>query len=52
MNDRVIKSYRFREERETDWHKLDLIIKRAEKRGVDGLSDEEMADLPDRKSVV
>ena len=46
MNDRVIKSYRFREERETDWRKLDLIIKRAEKRGVDGLSDEQMADLP------
>ncbi len=46
MNDRVMKSYRFRAERETDWKRLDLIIKRAEKRGVDGLSDEEMAALP------
>lgn len=46
MNDRVMKSYRFREEREEDWKKLDAIIKRAEVRGVDGLSDQQMADLP------
>lgn len=46
MNDRVIKSYRFREEREADWGKLDAIIQRAEAKGVDGLSDEQIADLP------
>ena len=46
MNDRVMKSYRFREERESDWRKLDAIILRAEKRGVDGLSDDDMAALP------
>ena len=46
MNDRVIKSYRFREERESDWAKLDLIVTRAEKRGVKALSDEELTALP------
>lgn len=46
MNDRVMKSYRFRAERETDWAKLDLIVQQAEKRGVDGLSDKDIADLP------
>lgn len=46
MSDRVIKSYRFRAEREADWAKLDTIIKRAENRGVGGLSDQDMADLP------
>ena len=46
MNDRVMKSYRFREEREADWEKLDLIVTRAEKRGVRALSDEDMTALP------
>jgi len=46
VNDRVIKSYRFREERETDWQRLDHIIKKAEARGSAGLSDEDMAALP------
>ncbi|MEL7232750.1 MAG: stage II sporulation protein M, partial [Pseudomonadota bacterium] len=46
MSDRIIKSYRFREERETDWRKLDLIIKKAERHGSDGLSDADMAALP------
>ena len=46
MSDRVMKSYRFREERETDWAKLDHIIRKAESRGVDGLSDEEIETLP------
>ncbi len=46
MNDRVMKSYRFRAEREADWAKLDLIVQQAEKRGVDGLSDKDIADLP------
>ncbi|WP_300395596.1 stage II sporulation protein M [Henriciella sp.] len=46
MNDRVMKSYRFREEREGDWERLDLIVTRAEKRGVKALSDEDMTALP------
>lgn len=46
MSDRVIKSYRFREERESDWRKLEVIIRRAENRGVDSLSDQDIADLP------
>lgn len=46
MSDRVMKSYRFREEREADWQKLDHIVRKAENRGVGGLSDEEMQDLP------
>ena len=46
MNDRVMKSYRFREEREGDWTELDRIVTRAEKRGVKRLSDEDMLALP------
>ena len=46
MNDRVMKSYRFREERQDDWARLDQIVTRAEKRGVRALSDEEMTTLP------
>ena len=46
MSDRVMKSYRFREEREADWQKLDHIVRKAENRGVGGLSDEDMQDLP------
>jgi len=42
----LLKSYRFREERESDWAKLDLILKRAEKRGATALSDEDMTALP------
>jgi uncharacterized membrane protein SpoIIM required for sporulation len=42
----LLKSYRFREEREAGWHKLDQIINRAETRGVNALSDEEMIALP------
>lgn len=42
----LLRSYRFREERETDWKKLDLILTRARNRGVDALSDEDMAALP------
>lgn len=41
-----MKSYRFREEREADWVKLEHIVKRAENKGVGGLSDDEIADLP------
>lgn len=46
MNDRVMKSYRFREEREAEWKQLDVIITLAEKRGVDALSDAQMTELP------
>ena len=42
----LLKSYRFREEREAEWHKLDQIINRAESRGVNALSDEDMIALP------
>ena len=42
----LLKSYRFREEREASWHKLDRIINRAETRGVQALSDEDMIELP------
>ena len=46
MSDRVMKSYRFREEREADWKQLEQIIQRAESRGVTGLSDQDMERLP------
>tara|TARA_R110002020_G_scaffold309301_2_gene525239 strand:- start:64293 stop:65297 length:1005 start_codon:yes stop_codon:yes gene_type:complete len=42
----TLKSYRFREEREADWRKLDLILTRAENSGVNALSDDEMTALP------
>lgn len=41
-----MKSYRFREEREADWAELDRIVQQAEKRGVDGLTDSDLAELP------
>lgn len=46
MSDRVMKSYRFREEREGDWKRLEDIVQRAERRGVGGLSDDDMQRLP------
>ena len=46
MSDSVMKSYRFREERQTDWAKLDTIVRRAESKGVKALSDEDMMALP------
>lgn len=42
----LLKSYRFREEREADWHKLDKILNQAERRGVNTLSNEDMMALP------
>lgn len=42
----ILKSYRFREEREADWRKLDLILTRAENSGVKHLSDDDMTALP------
>lgn len=46
MKASLLKSYRFRDEREADWRKLEAILKRAE--GVGGLSrlsDQDMIDL-------
>jgi uncharacterized membrane protein SpoIIM required for sporulation len=42
----LLKSYRFREEREADWKALETILKQAESRGVRALSDEQMTALP------
>jgi uncharacterized membrane protein SpoIIM required for sporulation len=42
----LLKSYRFREERQSDWQKLDLILTKAENNGVRNLSDEQMLALP------
>ncbi len=42
----MLKSYRFREERQAGWAALEAILKRAESRGVRALSDEEMLALP------
>ncbi len=42
----LLKSYRFREEREADWQKLDRILTRAENAGVRNLSEEEITALP------
>ena len=42
----MLKSYRFREEREADWRKLDRILTRAENSGVKAMSDEDMMALP------
>ncbi len=42
----LLKSYRFREERESDWRRLEAILRRAENRGVKALSDEDMTALP------
>ncbi|MEO1473939.1 MAG: stage II sporulation protein M, partial [Pseudomonadota bacterium] len=42
----LLRSYRFREEREADWHKLDRIVTRAERSGVAALSDDDMTALP------
>ncbi|MEO0606951.1 MAG: stage II sporulation protein M [Pseudomonadota bacterium] len=41
-----MKYYRYREEREGDWKQLEDIIQRAERRGVGGLSDQDMQQLP------
>ena len=46
MSGDLLKSYRFREERQSDWQKLDLILTRAENGGVKRLSDEDMLALP------
>lgn len=42
----LLKSYRFREEREGDWKALEALLKRAETGGARKLSDEDMMALP------
>ena len=42
----LLKSYRFREEREADWKALEVLLKRAEGGSVKRLSDEDMMALP------
>lgn len=42
----LLKSYRFREEREGDWKALEALLKRAESGGARKLSDEDMMALP------
>ncbi|MEM9738957.1 MAG: stage II sporulation protein M [Pseudomonadota bacterium] len=42
----LLKSYRFREEREADWKALEALLKRAENVGVRALSDDDMMALP------
>jgi uncharacterized membrane protein SpoIIM required for sporulation len=41
-----LKSVRFRQEREADWSKLESLVDTYEKRGVEGLSDDEILAAP------
>jgi uncharacterized membrane protein SpoIIM required for sporulation len=42
----MLRSYRFREEREAEWRKLEALLQRAEGRGIGALSPQDMLDLP------
>lgn len=42
----LLKSYRFREEREADWKRLESLLKRVEKSGPEALTDAELTELP------
>lgn len=42
----MLKSYRFREERETDWRRLEAILLRVENRGTKALTDSDLTELP------
>jgi uncharacterized membrane protein SpoIIM required for sporulation len=46
MAELQLKSNRFREERETDWRRLEVLLGRAEKAGVARLSRSELLELP------
>jgi uncharacterized membrane protein SpoIIM required for sporulation len=46
MAELQLKSNRFRDERETDWRRLEVLLGRAEKGGVARLSREELLELP------
>ncbi len=42
----MLKSYRFREERETDWRRLEAILLRVENKGTSALTDTDLTELP------
>jgi uncharacterized membrane protein SpoIIM required for sporulation len=42
----VLRSNRFRIEREADWRRLDALLRRVEGRGAGGLSDDELLAIP------
>ncbi|MEP7210839.1 MAG: stage II sporulation protein M, partial [Alphaproteobacteria bacterium] len=42
----VLRSNRFRLEREADWRRLDALLRRVEGRGAGGLSDDELLAIP------
>ena len=46
MADDLLKSYRFRVEREGTWRELDALIARAERHGLDSLDADELARVP------
>ncbi len=46
MTELVLRSARFRAEREADWTKLEALLKRAVARGPKALSDDELAAIP------
>ena len=46
MTDDLLKSYRFRLEREDKWHELDALIARAERHGLGSLDADELARAP------
>jgi len=46
MQEIVLKSHRFRQEREASWRELEDILKRMERRGLGPLSDDEIMALP------
>jgi uncharacterized membrane protein SpoIIM required for sporulation len=46
MSDFRLKSFHFRRERETTWRALEELVGRAEKRGIKGLSSDELVRLP------
>ena len=46
MSDDLLKSYRFRLEREGSWHELDALIARAERHGLGSLDADELARTP------
>ena len=46
MAELVLKSQRFREEREGDWRRLEKLLERLEQGGQQALSDDELISIP------
>src|SRR5690348_6121140 len=46
MAELQLKSRRFRAEREWDWRRLEFLLRKAETRGAQGLTDEELLAVP------